>query len=80
MALEPPPQVITQRCDNAKLLIDNADEWVGIERGLIILLSMAEGATEEVISPPNRRDPKGMTRNGLIVVCSRHWQSQHALC
>ncbi|ETW01224.1 hypothetical protein, variant [Aphanomyces invadans] len=36
---------VTQRCESARLLVDNESEFVGIGRGLILYVSWAKGAT-----------------------------------
>ncbi|KAG9406001.1 D-tyrosyl-tRNA(Tyr) deacylase [Aphanomyces cochlioides] len=36
---------VTQRCESAKLLIDNNSEYVHIGRGLILYVSWAKGAS-----------------------------------
>ncbi|ETV88142.1 hypothetical protein, variant 1 [Aphanomyces astaci] len=38
---------VTQRCESAKLLIDNDNEYVHIGRGLILYVSWAKGASVE---------------------------------
>ena len=42
-------KLITQRCDSARLLLDNQSEWATIDRGLVILISFANGATESSV-------------------------------
>jgi hypothetical protein len=42
----PGVQLVVQRCESARLLIDNANKWVEIGRGLVVYVSFAKGASE----------------------------------
>lgn len=41
----PGVHVVVQRCDEASLLIDNVDDWVTIDKGLVVYVSFAKIAT-----------------------------------
>lgn len=45
---EPGPslRVVTMRCESASLLVDNADEWLAVGRGLVLNVSFFAGATD----------------------------------
>jgi len=43
-------RLVVQRVDSASLLVDNADAWVTIGRGLLIYVSFASGADAEAVS------------------------------
>lgn len=46
-AAGPSVKLVVQRCDHAELLVDNASEWVSIDRGLVIFVSFCK-VKEEV--------------------------------
>ncbi len=65
-------RLVVQRCNKAKLLVDNKDKWVEINKGLVLHLGFADGVTKDILTGVC----KSVLKAGLST--SDKWSADHS--